>query len=320
MDSGQLADHLDRCAHLVAAPAPRTGYTAGDFPGGVLVEGDGPSTSGADIAARGSTASAPRVRGAHHTAGSRLDNHHPPTAAVLIPRPLCAAAAALNTRKLRQLLRSCGHFPARYRLLAWQHLLQLPLNGAAFALLQDRGPHAAYCDVATTLPGSLGQRLQACLSQLAHWCPLAAETSFLPRLAFPFVKLCSSLTAGSRARTAFELLATLLTNHCAGWFEAFPNPPVQLLHRFLVRGTNHARVHTRRCGVHSRGLSNTHKQLLLGEFGAAESAATQDACPTPWGLSVSVIPHLALSLSSPLLSSARPVLSCLFACTACSCC
>jgi hypothetical protein len=59
---------------------------------------------------------------------------------------------------------------------------------------------------------------------------LAAEAGFLPRFAFAFVKLY-----GSKAETAFEVVATLLLNWCSGWFELFPNPPLPLLRRFLVR-------------------------------------------------------------------------------------
>lgn len=59
-----------------------------------------------------------------------------------------------------------------------EHLLQLPHNSAAFALLQDQGMHPAYKNLASQLqaPGSststAANRLAACLSQLAHWCPL----------------------------------------------------------------------------------------------------------------------------------------------------
>lgn len=59
----------------------------------------------------------------------------------------------------------------------------------------------------------------------------AGEVGFLPDFAFPFVKLF-----GPKAESAFEALATLLTNWCQGWFELFPNPPLPLLRRFLVSG------------------------------------------------------------------------------------
>jgi hypothetical protein len=49
----------------------------------------------------------------------------------------------------------------------------------AFGLLQDKGVHPAYRDLAQKLPGGTRNtqavRLQACLSQLAYWCPLFGE-------------------------------------------------------------------------------------------------------------------------------------------------
>lgn len=87
-------------------------------------------------------------------------------------RQLGGAAAALNRHKLQEILATFGEFPARHRRLIWEHLLQLPRNAEAHALLQDRGVHAAFKSLPKRLPGSLGVRLQACLSQLANWCPL----------------------------------------------------------------------------------------------------------------------------------------------------
>lgn len=63
-----------------------------------------------------------------------------------------------------------------------EQLLQLPHNSAAFALLQDRGLHPAYKGLAQQMQAgsggvttTLANRLAACLSQLAHWCPLFGE-------------------------------------------------------------------------------------------------------------------------------------------------
>lgn len=52
----------------------------------------------------------------------------------------------------------------------------------------------------------------------------------LPTIALPFVKL-----AGADSHAAFELLACLLSNWAAGWWEHFPDPPVTLLRKLLVR-------------------------------------------------------------------------------------
>ena len=56
----------------------------------------------------------------------------------------------LNNRKLRTLLDSYGEYPAKYRLLCWRFLLQLPENHDQFALLANKETHAAF--------GGLGDR------------------------------------------------------------------------------------------------------------------------------------------------------------------
>jgi hypothetical protein len=52
----------------------------------------------------------------------------------------------------------------------------------------------------------------------------------LPGLAFPFVRLF-----GADAHGCFELLATLLGSWAQGWWERFPEPPVALMRKMLVR-------------------------------------------------------------------------------------
>lgn len=79
----------------------------------------------------------------------------------------------------------------------------------------------------------LQQRLAALLSQLAHWCPLFAEVSFLPSIAFPLLKVFRpGGGAAPAASAAFEAAATLVSNWAHGWFAAFPHPPLGLLQRF----------------------------------------------------------------------------------------
>ncbi|VDP76287.1 unnamed protein product [Echinostoma caproni] len=61
-------------------------------------------------------------------------------------------------------------------------------------------------------------------SCLAFWSPLFGETDWLPLFVFPFVKLFQS-----NVMHAFEVVATVLMNWCATWFEYFPNPPINIL-------------------------------------------------------------------------------------------
>ncbi len=67
----------------------------------------------------------------------------------------------------------------------------------------------------------------------------AGEASALPALAFPFVKMW-----GSDGHGCFEALATLLLSYSGGghgWWECFPDAPVPLLRKLLVRWAGHAR-------------------------------------------------------------------------------
>ncbi|GLI62440.1 hypothetical protein VaNZ11_005061, partial [Volvox africanus] len=161
-----------------------------------------------------------------------------------------AAAGALNRIRLQALLEAFGEYPAKYRLMIWDFLLKLPHNTAAFSSLAGLGLHPAFRDLQSKLPlanRALTQRLEATLSQLAHWCPVFAESPFLPDLVFPFVKLFASTpswhgTAGPGAAVprssaalderCFETLATLLScGWMRGWWDRFPHPPLGLLTR-----------------------------------------------------------------------------------------
>eukprot|EP00198_Chlamydomonas_reinhardtii_P012485 XP_001701822.1 centriole proteome protein [Chlamydomonas reinhardtii] len=162
--------------------------------------------------------------------------------------PAVAAGVALDRSRLESLLEAFGEYPAKYRLLIWDYLLQLPHNTSAFSALAGLGAHPAFKD----LPAQLGlpsramaQRLASTLSQLAHWCPVFAESSFLPDLVFPFVKLFASspgplgtadggavLSAAALDERCFETLATLIAGGwLRGWWERFPHPPLGLLTR-----------------------------------------------------------------------------------------
>ncbi|XP_062521814.1 TBC1 domain family member 31-like isoform X2 [Corticium candelabrum] len=133
----------------------------------------------------------------------------------------------LNTDRLKTILRGYGQYPEKYRLFIWRSLLQLPENHAAYASLADRGTHDAYIMLHKQYPiksRKLLRVLQRSLSALAHWAPIFGEMTYLPFLAFPFVKMFQN-----NALLAFETIATVITNWCSRWFEYFPNPPFNVL-------------------------------------------------------------------------------------------
>lgn len=144
---------------------------------GVACEGEGEGESRGDAgAALREVGNIAPPRGARRGAGGKAARSAAGgSGPVLSVRSLDGAAAGLNRAKLCELLAAHGEFPPRYRALIWLHLLALPRNAEAHALLADRGVHAAFRDLPARLSGdrsSLPERLQACLSQLAHWCPL----------------------------------------------------------------------------------------------------------------------------------------------------
>ena len=107
-------------------------------------------------------------------------------------------------------------------------------------LVRFSASHHQYCRYPLR-DGALLDALKSTLSQLAHWCPLFSEVSFLPALAFPFVKLMRHATSGSPSDSsgiavdstaAFETVATLICNWARHWFEMFPHPPLRYLEKF----------------------------------------------------------------------------------------
>lgn len=65
---------------------------------------------------------------------------------------------------------------------------------------------------------------QRLLSAVAYWAPVAVECTFLPTLAFPFVKLLQN-----NQLVTFEVVASVLLNWCQKWFDFIPNPPLNIL-------------------------------------------------------------------------------------------
>ncbi|KAF5832682.1 hypothetical protein DUNSADRAFT_11363, partial [Dunaliella salina] len=158
----------------------------------------------------------------------------------------------LNRKRLTTLLEQFGEYPAKYRLLIWGFLLELPHNQTAFQVLGNRGLHPSYAHLIAESPlrnRALTTRLAQALSQLAHWCPVFASVGFMPNLVFPFVKLhAAGATSGSN-ESCFEMLATLLMNWTRGWFECFPDPPLGILARLdalLAFHDNDLAIHIRR--------------------------------------------------------------------------
>ncbi|GMH46755.1 hypothetical protein TrVE_jg6589 [Triparma verrucosa] len=133
----------------------------------------------------------------------------------------------LNKRKLRTLLDSYGEYPAKYRLLCWRFLLQLPENHDAFALLANKDTHPAFGGLKDRYPlknQRTFKKLQAVLSSLAHWSPVFGEAEYVPALAYPFVSLFQVDDLA-----AFETVMAVLLHWGGTWLTTFPHPPIPIL-------------------------------------------------------------------------------------------
>jgi hypothetical protein len=94
--------------------------------------------------------------------------------------------------KLRQMLKSFGEFPDKYRFLTWKYLLDLPLNKEAFSNLLRRGVHPALKNLHKKYPINsyrLYNKLIRTLSALGYWCPIFLDVEYLPSIIFPFIKV-----------------------------------------------------------------------------------------------------------------------------------
>jgi len=127
---------------------------------------------------------------------------------------------------LSKLLQVQGAFPDHLRHRAWQLILELPCNFAAYQSLEDRGVHSAFCklDEAFPLRGQTRARLLSVLSTLAHWTPLLAQVPYLAALAFPITQVF-----GAERVLTFEFMMVFFLNWGHGWLDFFPNPPIGVL-------------------------------------------------------------------------------------------
>ncbi|KAA3681060.1 uncharacterized protein DEA37_0013428 [Paragonimus westermani] len=210
----------------------------------------------------------------------------------------------LDRRRLRLLLKEFGHFPEKYRLFIWRSVLQLPYNTQAFAVLVQKGNHPAYANLPARYPirgRKLMRVLQRVCSALAFWSPLFGELDWLPLFVFPFVKLFQN-----NLLYAFEVVATVLMNWCAGWFEYFPNPPINILcmvENLVAHADPELYQHFVQCQVTTETYAWPLLQTGLSElFTQEEWLCLWDTllCFRP-GLLIAIVAAYAICARSPLL-------------------
>ena len=87
------------------------------------------------------------------------------------------------------------------------------------------------------------------LSSLTFWSPIFGDLDYLPNMIFPFIKVYRNdlfscfevvmsvlgtifwpLVRGRIIDTALNSLLTIKSvNYCQGWWDYFPNPPIEVL-------------------------------------------------------------------------------------------
>lgn len=130
--------------------------------------------------------------------------------------------------RLLPILKEFGEYPKNYRAMIWKTILKLPQNHNSFARLLKQEPHScvgSFSKRYSLVDQKALHNLSRIASCLAHWTPIFSYVNYLPKFIFPFLKIfkCDLLLC-------FELIATLLSNHCQLWFEF---APLQIPYNYL---------------------------------------------------------------------------------------
>jgi hypothetical protein len=130
--------------------------------------------------------------------------------------------------RLLPILKEFGEYPEKYRAVIWKTVLKLPQDQNSFSHLLKQGSHSCvenFPKKYSLVDQKALNNLSLIVSCLAHWTPLFAYIDFLPRFVFPFLKIFKS-----DLLLSFELVSTLLSNHCQLWFEF---APLQMPYNYL---------------------------------------------------------------------------------------
>ena len=106
-------------------------------------------------------------------------------------------------------------------------MLKIPQNHRAFTALLQRGSHSCTANYGNSFPLSDFKdlnNLKKILSSVAHWSKVFGHVEFLPTFLFPFLKVFKSDSIA-----CFEVIATILLNHCQLLFEFTPLEPFNFL-------------------------------------------------------------------------------------------
>lgn len=138
--------------------------------------------------------------------------------------PHSQIAETMPRARLLPILREFGEYPDKYRVMMWKTLLKLPDDSESFAILLKQtliSGVSNYDKRFALVDHKALSNLKQIMSCIIHWTPVFENVEFLPRFIFPFLKLSKGDLV-----FAFELITTLLLNHCQLWFEFLPSMEV----------------------------------------------------------------------------------------------
>ena len=130
--------------------------------------------------------------------------------------------------RLLPILKEFGEYPEKYRAMIWKTVLKLPQNHHSFAHFIKQGKHScveSFSKKYSLVDQKALNSLKIIVSCLAHWTPVFGFVEYLPKFVFPFLKIFKS-----DLLLSFELIATLMNNHCQLWLEF---APLQMPYNYL---------------------------------------------------------------------------------------
>lgn len=199
--------------------------------------------------------------------------------------------SVLDINRLRPLLKQFGEYPAKFRPLVWKTILKIPHNREAYKTLASKPEHLVCKQLDKNYPlhnTCLLNALKRLLSCLSNWNSLFSLVTYLPEFVFPFVMLLRNDPCD-----LFEIIASIIVNHCQHWFQYFPLPPINtlaIIENILAEKDPSLLEHYEKMGV----TSNVYAWLLLQS--AFSEVLNESQWPILWDHVLSNEPWFLLQL------------------------
>lgn len=212
----------------------------------------------------------------------------------------------MSKARLLPILKEFGEYPKEYRKTIWKALLKLPENCESFATLlkKDLHPSVSNYDKRFQLAEKKAMtNLKHIMSCLAHWSNVFGNVKYLPKFVFPFVKLIR-MGDGGDLLFCFEVVATLLLNHCRMWFEFAPTLQMPYNYLNLVEKILMEMDHKLYDFYKSKSITSEHYAMPLMESAFSE-VLDEHTWQQLWDHIVSNEPYFLLFIIAAFNSTLR---------------